>query len=1048
MKRSTTGRFLTSWEGEPKKRFNLSLTETAWSALDAFAETENQSRSEVIERYARSLQSDTCALHVQQLAQQVQEQAKTLDAILACSTDHIYVFDREGRYRYVSDGGAQVMGFQPSDIIGKSWRELGLPSQVMEPVDAQREQVMATGQPLRTETTFETTASIRYYEYVLTPLQESDPSATAAAVVVISRDISDRQQAAESLQRYRLLSEHSRDIVLYLHATGQIIEANQAALQTYGYDRTELLALPIAALRAPQTQALLAGQIERTGERGILFESIHRRKDGSEFPVEVSARSTTVNGEKVIVSIIRDITERKQAEAEREQLLVKERHARTQMEQVQRQLSTIFETSPVGIGFLDRDQRFVAINEALAEINGLSRKQHLGHTIPELFSQSDPALVALFQRLYTTGEPFISSQFAVNVPGRDDRSPGYYNVHYLPTANQTAQVEGVLVYVVDITARVRLEQAQRYLADASSLLSSSLDYQTTLERVAELSVPDLADWCTVHMVEDDGSIEQIAVAHVDPAKLEWADQLRQKYPLNLDSPRGAAFTLRTGQSDLLPEIPDALLVQAAYDAEHLAILREVGFKAVMTVPLRTQDQILGAISFVAAESGRRYDQMDLMLAEELARRASLSIANARLYRAAQRDRAQAEAANRVKDEFLAVLSHELRTPLNPILGWARILRTNHRLDANKQAIALETIERNARLQAQLIEDLLDISRILQGKLSLHTSPVDLTTIITAAINTVQLAADAKAMQINLKLDDNVGYVMGDPNRLQQVIWNLLSNAIKFTPDGGRVDVRLERVERSGNQAVSEATQQAERLSPVAATACYLPPITAYAQITVSDTGKGIGADFLPYVFESFRQADGKTTRQFGGLGLGLSIARHLVELHGGTIAAYSVGEAQGATLVVQFPLMAIHPERELTQAQVIPPLSLQALRVLVVDDDTDNLDLLTFVLEQHGAIVTALTAASDALATIPRFQPAIVLSDIGMPDIDGYMFLRQLRSLPSPQGQIPAIALTAYASEYDQQQALAAGFQCHLAKPIDTTTLLTAIASLVSNEPE
>ncbi|PMB45909.1 hypothetical protein CEN39_26500 [Fischerella thermalis CCMEE 5201] len=353
-----------------------------------------------------------------------------------------------------------------------------------------------------------------------------------------------------------------------------------------------------------------------------------RWSDGSIHWVEARGQFTydLKGNPKNSIGAVIDITERKQAEQEREKLLKRERIARMQAETAQRQLQNIFETSPVGIALLDGKQRFIAINEALAQINGLTREQHLGHSVAELFGQIDPGIVSVFDEIYNTGNRFISLSLAINAPGRSDRSPGYYNVYYLPTTNSNHQIEDVLAYVVDVTEQVRLERHQRFLAEASAVLASSLDYQTTLERVAQLAVPELADWCTVHIVKENGSIEQIAVAHIDPAKLEWADQIREKYPINPDDPRGAALTLRTGKSDLLADIPDELLVQAARDPEHLEILRSVGFKSFMSVPLKTQDRILGVISFTSAESGQRYDQSHLQLAEELARRASLAIA--------------------------------------------------------------------------------------------------------------------------------------------------------------------------------------------------------------------------------------------------------------------------------------------------------------------------------------------------------------------------------------------------------------------------------------
>ncbi|WP_199333414.1 AAA family ATPase [Oculatella sp. FACHB-28] len=398
----------------------------------------------------------------------------------------------------------------------------------------------------------------------------------------------------------------------------------------------------------------------------------------------------------------------------------------------------------------------------------------------------------------------------------------------------------------------------------------------------------------------------------------------------------------------------------------------------------------------------------------------------------QTARAEAESANRIKDEFLAVLSHELRSPLNPILGWARLLRSQKLSEAKTQQ-ALETIERNAKLQSELIEDLLDVSRILQGKLSLNTAPVDLVATVQAAIETVRLAAEAKSIEIRTNFDLKIGQVLGDSNRLQQVVWNLLSNAVKFTPPKGQVSVTLSMVNSQSSWVDDERriTNDEGRM-------------TTYAQITVTDTGKGIHPDFLPHVFEHFRQADNATTRRYGGLGLGLAIVRHLVELHGGTVQVESPGEGLGATFTVKLPLMSnqstVTPELEPLE----PALSLNGVRILVVDDDHDTREFVAFVLEQAGAKVEMASSATEALARLARSKPNLLLSDIGMPEMDGYMLIRQVRALPPDKGgKIPAIALTAFAGEMNQQQALAAGFQMHLSKPIEPEHLILMIASLV-----
>nr|WP_199330465.1 ATP-binding protein [Microcoleus sp. FACHB-68] len=414
-----------------------------------------------------------------------------------------------------------------------------------------------------------------------------------------------------------------------------------------------------------------------------------------------------------------------------------------------------------------------------------------------------------------------------------------------------------------------------------------------------------------------------------------------------------------------------------------------------------------------------FTEEDEAILVQLAQMASVAVENTRLYEAQQRARTQAESANRIKDEFLAVLSHELRSPLNPILGWARLLR-ERKLDEKATDRALATIERNAKLQTQLIEDLLDVSRILQGKLSLNVCPVNLPSIIKAAMETVRLAAEAKSIEIQMRFKPAIGQVAGDSTRLQQVVWNLLSNAVKFTPTGGQIEITLEQ-------------------------------IASEAQIQVRDTGKGISPDFLPHVFEYFRQADSTTTRKFGGLGLGLAIVRQLVELHGGTVAADSPGEGQGATFTVRLPLRreSATPKDETATTNLfttVPDtLPLTNIRILVVDDEADSLDFLAFVLEQAGAEVTATASAIAALQLLTQSKPDILISDIGMPEMDGYMLMRQVRLLESEQeNNIAAIALTAYAGEMNQQQALAAGFQRHIAKPVDPETLVQQIKNMVN----
>jgi PAS domain S-box-containing protein len=502
------------------------------------------------------------------------------------------------------------------------------------------------------------------------------------------------------------------------------------------------------------------------------------------------------------------------------------------------------------------------------------------------------------------------------------------------------------------------------------------------------------------------------------------------------------------------------------------LIRSVGITAYYSYPLIAQEQLLGTISF-GSRSRLHFTENQRGMMQAVCDQIAIAMERTSLITSLQRQTEQLTETNRMKDEFLAILSHELRSPLNAILGWAQLLRSR-KLSEIQTAKALETIERNARTQTQLIEDLLDISRMIRGKLRLNVQACNLVPMIESAIETVSLAAQAKEIDVKFSLfpwwephhadlvlninrenpeslkltstnissevTDHINRelaVYGDPERLQQIIWNLLSNAIKFTPTGGKVEVRLSKIIDNCQNVMCNQHQ---------------PPITSYAQIQVIDTGIGISPDFLPYVFDRFRQADSSTTRTHGGLGLGLAIVRHLVELHGGTVDVESRGEEQGAAFTVRLPLTL--PRKEAffepasKQPENIPPLALYpcllGVRVLVVDDEADSRDFVTTVLQQCQAEVQAVGTVQEALRIIPEWKPDVLVSDIGMPGEDGYSLIRQLRSQsPEQGGKIPAAALTAFAKVEDRMRAIQEGYQLHLPKPIEPAELATVVASLV-----
>src|SRR5215217_4552758 len=446
-----------------------------------------------------------------------------------------------------------------------------------------------------------------------------------------------------------------------------------------------------------------------------------------------------------------------------------------------------------------------------------------------------------------------------------------------------------------------------------------------------------------------------------------------------------------------------------------AVSGEHGFtqmqQALRISPLSHEGRVIGTLTIIEDVTER--------VAREAALQAQIE-ERSRLLSSEKLARNEAERANRLKDEFLATISHELRNPLNAILGWAHMMRLGKLNEANTER-AVETIYRNAKSQTQLVADLLDVSRIISGKLRLDVRTVDLISIVNAAIDSVRPAVEAKGIQLQTMLNTEAGPISGDADRLQQIVWNLLTNAVKFTPKGGSIQVNVQRVD-------------------------------SHAEIVVSDSGVGISKEFLPYVFDRFRQADASTTRTHGGLGLGLSIVRQLVDLHGGSVSVHSEGEGKGATFTINLPFVAVVDQNETETAhagQIDETLSfeglpsLRGLKVLVVDDEADTRELIGQVLEECGSEVIISRSAAEALLALEEHKPDILISDLGMPDEDGYSLISKIRALPSEQGgQIPAAALTAYARAEDRMRVLRSGFQFHLPKPVDAAELVTVVASL------
>ena len=634
--------------------------------------------------------------------------------------------------------------------------------------------------------------------------------------------------------------------------------------------------------------------------------------------------------------------------------------------------------------------------------------------VPDVFNEQS---LASRQQLYR--DEGIASLVSVplQIRGRPDgglvyyyrqpRTPGDLELRIAQAVGQlaAAAISSAELYAQQQTLRQQaVTGAERaaFLADVSARLSS-LDYEKNLEAIAQLIVPRFADWCVVDLLEG-GELRRLAIAHTDDSKVEFARELLRRYPPRRDERGGLWDVITSGEPVLYERIDDETLKRSARDAEHFSILRDVGLRSAMLIPLGRADEVFGVISFVIADSDRQYDQDDLGFGQELARRASYAIENARLYR-------QAQDANRAKDEFLAALSHELRTPLNAILGWASILRA--RPDGQIER-GLDVIYRNAKVQTQLVEDLLDASRITSGRMSIDLKDVPLRPIVAAAIETVLPQAVEKEIEITSVLPNPQITIRGDAARLQQVFWNILSNAVKFTPRNGRIDVQT---------TIS----------------------TAEVSVHVTDTGAGIRAESLPFIFDRFRQADASSTRRYRGLGLGLTLARQLTEMHGGRIAAMSAGAGLGATFSVALPLVELRSARRVDSLQTAAQDALTGIRVLAVDDDPDSLDVLTSILRLHQATVVGASSAVEALELLQRERPDIIISDIAMPEHDGYWLMQQVQRIAAEGGRtVPCIALTAFANETARRRALATGFAAHLSKPLNPDELVNIIRPLVT----
>jgi PAS domain S-box-containing protein len=775
------------------------------------------------------------------------------------------------------------------------------------------------------------------------------------------RRIENELRATE--HRFTMFTENLPGLAWIKDLQGRYVYANDAAVIAFRTARSELYGKTDEEIFPPETAAQFKknDQLALSGGAGVQTIETLEQEDGAHYSIVSKFPILGPGGEVVMVGgMAIDITERKRSEEE--------------LQKSELRYRALFETTQDGIMIVDEQGYYVEVNESLCRILKAPRERLVGAHFSEFIP---PQVLKEAEQDFTELKTFSTFEGEFPLMTTDGQ---LVELDWISRGNF---VPGLHFCVArEITERKRAQE---------ELERSEEKYRSLLENANDII---------------------------------YSHDLQGNYlTINRACEEVTGYT-RT-------EILGGLNIAQVVVPEHLELAKEMTRRklndpspTVYEVDIFTKDRrrlTLEISTRIAFRNGQPVAVEGI--GRDVTERKRIERAREELLEREQQARRELEEASRMKDEFLATVSHELRTPLTAMLGWSHLLRAGT-LDEESTAHAIETIERNARSQAQLIEDLLDVSRIITGNLRLDARPVEPASIIEGALEAVRPAAEARGVRLLKTLDTSVSSIFGDPTRLQQVVWNLLSNAIKFTPGGGQVSIR---VERTGS----------------------------HVRIVVTDTGEGISADFLPYVFDRFRQADARTTRRHGGLGLGLAIVRHLVEMHGGTVNAESAGEDQGATFTVRLPLMPVYQRRStpeqsdysMSSSSYLPlecPERLDGLKVLAVDDEADTREVLRTAFEQCGARVTTAASASEALVLLEELRPDVLISDIGMPEEDGYELISKVRALPVERGgRTPAVALTAYARAEDRLRALRTGYQMHVSKPVELAELMAIVARLI-----
>jgi PAS domain S-box-containing protein len=786
--------------------------------------------------------------------------------------------------------------------------------------------------------------------------------------------------------------EHATIGLHWVGPDGIVLRANRAELDLLGYSREEYVGRPIADFHADNDVICDILKRLKAGEKLTEYPARLKCKDGSIKDVLID--SSVLWRDDTFVHtrcFTRDVTERKRAE--------------TALRESERRFRQLADAMPQIVWTARPDGNIDYLNHRWTEFTGLP--ENVGNDAWGQITHPDEVQAASerWRASMQTGAPF---EMEMRLLDRRQQTYRWHLIRTVAVHDEAGNVTRWFGTGTDIHEQKQAEESSRFLAEASAALAGVVDYESTLQKVANLAVPYFADWSAVDVVNDDGSLRRLAVAHRQPDKVSFVHELMREYPPDPQSPGGAAAVLRTKKPELTPEITDEMLVQAAKDERHLRLIRSLGLKSYMCVPLTVSGNALGVLIFATAESGRKYTEADLALATDLAHRAGVAVENTRLYQALRE-------GDRRKDEFLATLAHELRNPLAPIRNSLEILKMP-RVDTTTAQQTRDMMERQVHHLVRLVDDLLDVSRVMRGKIELRKEPVELATVLARAVETAKPLIEVQGHQLEISVSKESLLLDADPVRLAQVVGNLLTNSAKYTEANGHIWLTAQREEDK-------------------------------AVVRVRDTGIGIAPDMLPHVFELFVQADHTSTKAQGGLGIGLTLVKNLVEMHGGGVEARSAGLGKGCEFVVRLPLMALRTEKlndeEITEPNQSAPKS--GHRLLVVDDNQDAAMSLALLLKLQGHEVRVANDGQSALEIASTFRPSVIFLDIGMPVMDGYEVARRLRQQPGLE-KVVLVALTGWGQKDDRRRSREAGFDHHLVKPAEAKMLEALLAELTESK--